>query len=200
MSADSARHPRVTHADSVRWTRAPAFAHESARATAGEPSPKLESASPEPRAPSPESRSEGPMTNLLQDLRHAVRLMGRSPGFTLAALVTLALAIGANTAVFSVVYGVLLRPLPYPGAERIVRISEEHPGGTAIVREAMISNLTLDAWRAGARTVDAVLDLLEPGLHRERRRRAGADHGRLRCAVRVHAARGHARARALLSG
>jgi putative ABC transport system permease protein len=95
------------------------------------------------------------MTNLLQDLRHAARLMGRSRGFTLATLVTLALAIGANTAVFSVVYGVLLRPLPYPGTERIVRLSEEHPGGTAIVREPALSNLTLDAWRAGAQTVEA---------------------------------------------
>ena len=60
------------------------------------------------------------MHTALQDLRHAVRLMGRAPGFTFAALTTLTLAIGVNTAVFSVVYGILLRPLPYPGADRIV--------------------------------------------------------------------------------
>jgi putative ABC transport system permease protein len=93
---------------------------------------------------------------LLQDLRHAARLMGRSPGFVLTALATLALAIGANTAVFSVVYGVLLRPLPYADADRIVRLSEVHPGGTQIMRNAMLSNLTFDAWRNNSKTLDGL--------------------------------------------
>jgi predicted permease len=95
------------------------------------------------------------MSTVVQDVRHAWRLMSRAPGFTLAALVTLALAIGVNTAVFSAVYGVLLRPLPYADADRIVRLSEFHPGGTAIISDARLSNLTLDAWRAGATTIDA---------------------------------------------
>ena len=93
------------------------------------------------------------MATFLQDLRHAVRLMRRAPGFTLAALLTLALAIGVNTAVFSVIYGVLLRPLPYADADQIVVLSEEHPGGTAIIRDPRLSNLTFEAWRERARTI-----------------------------------------------
>ncbi len=96
------------------------------------------------------------MTTLVQDLRHAFRLMVRAPGFTCAALVTLALAIGVNTAVFSVVYGVLLRPLPYLDADRIVLLSEEHPGGIPIIRDPRLSNLTFEAWRPRARTLEAM--------------------------------------------
>ena len=67
--------------------------------------------------------------SVVQDLRLALRMLRRSPGLATVAIVTLALGIGANTAIFSVFYGVLLRPLPFPKPEQIVRIHEVNDRG-----------------------------------------------------------------------
>src|SRR5688572_6427387 len=63
----------------------------------------------------------------MQDVRYAVRLLLRSPGFASTTILVLALAIGANAAIFSAVKGVLITPLPYPAPERLVRLFEENP-------------------------------------------------------------------------
>src|SRR5579864_8834706 len=70
------------------------------------------------------------METLVHDLRHAFRILRRSPGFTAVSVITLALAIGAATAIFSVVYGVLLRPLPYSDPDRIMAVFEVNTRGT----------------------------------------------------------------------
>jgi putative ABC transport system permease protein len=83
------------------------------------------------------------LTELARDLRFGVRSLRRTPGFTLAAIVTLALGIGANSAMFSVVDGVLLRPLPYPESDRLVRLDEVARG-----EPASVNYLNFIDWKA----------------------------------------------------
>jgi predicted permease len=103
------------------------------------------------------------MSSLLSDLRHSFRVLIGNPGFTSVAVAALALGIGANTAIFSVVNAVLLAPLPYPHSERIMRIERGFKGGVG----DSVSIPKFMAWKKANQAFQAMAlyDFSGPGLN-----------------------------------
>ncbi|MES2695984.1 MAG: ABC transporter permease [Verrucomicrobiota bacterium] len=94
------------------------------------------------------------LENAVSDIRYGVRVLLRAPGFALAAIVSLAIGVGANTAVFSIVNGVLLRPLPYPDAERLVTVWTENRRQGANRQTSAYANIA--DWRKTAQTLQDI--------------------------------------------
>src|SRR5437763_14815561 len=95
------------------------------------------------------------MDTFFQDVRYGIRMLMKSPAFTVVAVITLALGIGANTAIFSVLDAVMLRPLPFPHADRLVSVQEmdlrkAHGAGLA----SSVSYPNFFDWRAQNHTLE----------------------------------------------
>jgi putative ABC transport system permease protein len=87
--------------------------------------------------------------NLVQDLGYGIRLIVKKPGFALVAMVTLALGVGANTAIFSLVNGILLRQLPYHQPDRLARLTEYYPKGAYVLLRDQSQTMDVAACAAG---------------------------------------------------
>jgi putative ABC transport system permease protein len=107
-----------------------------------------------PAADHPERRGDGTMLNLLQDLRFSLRVLARRPGFTAVAVLTLALGIGANTAIFTIAHTLLIEQLPYPHAERLTTVLENNLSRGWPLFTVSPANF-LD-WRRTATSFDAI--------------------------------------------
>lgn len=106
------------------------------------------------------------LETLARDLRFSLRTLTRNPGFTSVAVLTLALGIGVNSAMFSVVQGVILDPLPFPHSDRLVFLWQNRPG----VPQLEVSYPNFEDWERTSRSFDSMsgivfhnFDLTSPG-------------------------------------
>jgi putative ABC transport system permease protein len=102
-----------------------------------------------------DARSFAWVDDARQDLRFAARMLARSPGFAGVVILTMALSIGATTTLFSLAYGVLMRPLPWPEPDRLVRLQETRGGRESRVPWTL-SNAAYLAWRDQPATIEEV--------------------------------------------
>ena len=116
------------------------------------------------------------MDKLLQDIRFALRLWRRKPGFAFVAILTLALGVGANTAMFSIVNAVLLRPLPYRDADRIVSVW----GRTSAFPRGLLTYREFEEIGKVGQTFEAIGAVAAAERQPHRRRRAAAARRHLR--------------------
>jgi len=144
MDAELRFHMETYAADLVRSGVAPAEAMRRARIEFG----GIDRAKEECR----EARGVHFLETLAQDVRYGLRTLRKSPGFTVLAVLTLALGIGSATAIFSVVYGVLLRPLPYPNSNRIMAVFEVTSKG----RPSRVADPNFDDFRDQSRSFQAI--------------------------------------------
>jgi putative ABC transport system permease protein len=101
------------------------------------------------------------VANWLNDLHHAIRQMKKAPGFTLVVMITLALGIGANTTVFSIVDAVMLRPLPYFQPQRLIEVQSSHEN---TAESSNVSYPDFFDWRSHNRTLDHLVSYHDTGL------------------------------------
>src|SRR5262245_60480967 len=100
-------------------------------------------------------RSLAVVDSALRDLRYALRMLSRNPGFTAVAVLTLSLGIGANTAIYSMLEGVVLAPLPYSDAERLVAALQPRPDNP----RGSVSGPDFQDWRRNARSFEQMVGM-----------------------------------------